>query len=91
MFDWTVNLGNLLTIATLFVVGLGYLYTMKDKIDSMSARLLVLEGELKKLIDVLIQQGKHEERMLAMDARMVSQGQRLDDMIKRFNESLDNK
>lgn len=75
----------------MFVVGLGYLYTMKDKIDSMSARLLVLEGELKKLIDVLIQQGKHEERMLAMDARMVSQGQRLDDMIKRFNESLDNK
>lgn len=91
MFDWTVNLGNLLTIASMFVVGLGYLYTMKDKIESMSARLLVLEGELKKLIDVLIQQGKHEERMLAMDARMVNQGQRLDDLIKRFNEQLDSK
>lgn len=89
MFDWTVNLGNLIIFFTTIMAGVGFVYTMRGRIDAMSARLLVLETDLKKLIEVLIEQGKQSERMTAMDQRMVAQGQRLDDLIKRFNEVMD--
>lgn len=90
MFDWFVNnVGNIISIIGMFAVGIGFLYSMKDKIDNMSTRLLVLEGELKKLIDVLIAQGRQEERIAALDQRMVAQGIRLDDLSKRFNNLTD--
>lgn len=90
MFDWVANnVGNIISIIGMFVVGIGFLYSMKDKIDNMSTRLLVLEGELKKLIDVLIAQGRQEERISALDQRMVAQGIRLDDLSKRFNNLTD--
>lgn len=85
MFDWTVNLGNVISIVSMFVIGIGFLYSMKTRIDSMANRLIVLEEDLKKLIDVLIAQGKQEERINALDQRMVAQGIRLDDLTKRFN------
>lgn len=90
MFDWVANnVGNIISIIGMFAVGIGFLYSMKDKIDNMSTRLLVLEGELKKLIDVLIAQGRQEERISALDQRMVAQGIRLDDLSKRFNNLTD--
>lgn len=90
MFDWVSNnIGNIVSIVGMFAVGIGFLYSMKDKIDNMSTRLLVLEGELKKLIDVLIAQGRQEERISALDQRMVAQGIRLDDLAKRFNNLTD--
>lgn len=90
MFDWVSNnFGNIISIVGMFAVGIGFLYTMKDKIDNMSTRLLVLEGELKKLIDVLIAQGRQEERISALDQRMVAQGIRLDALTDRFNKQAD--
>lgn len=62
---------------------------MRNKIDAMSGRLAILEEKLEKLIEVLVQQGRHEERMAAMDQRLVNQGVRLDDIIKRFNDMMD--
>lgn len=49
----------------------------------------MLEHELHRLTDILIQQGRQEERMTAMDARLVNQGARLDDLTIRFNKTLD--
>lgn len=91
MFDWTVNLGNLISIVSMFVIGIGFLYTMKNRIDSMANRLIVLEEDLKKLIDVLIQQGRQEERIDALDKRMIAQGIRLDSLTDRFNKQVDTK
>lgn len=75
----------------MFVIGIGFLYTMKNRIDSMANRLIVLEEDLKKLIDVLIQQGRQEERIDALDKRMIAQGIRLDSLTDRFNKQVDAK
>lgn len=91
IFDWTVNLGNLVTLVTMCGAGIGFVYTMISRIDAIASRLFVLENEFKKLIDVLIQQGRQEERMTALDARLVNQGLRLDDLIRRFNDKFDKK
>lgn len=85
MFDWTVNLSSIISIVGMLCIGIGFLYTTRDKLDNMAKRLETLEEDLKKLIDVLIQQGKQEERINALDQRMVAQGIRLDDLTKRFN------
>jgi len=89
LFDWTINLGHVLTMASFIIVGTGIVYTMRSRIEGMSSRLGALELDIKSLITILIQQGKHEERMTAMDARLANQGVRLDDIIRRFNDKLD--
>jgi len=88
IFDWTVNLGNIATIVTMFGAGIGFVYTMIGRIDAIAARLFLLEAEFKKLIDILVVQGRQEERLNAMDARIGNQGIRLDDLTRRFNDSL---
>lgn len=89
MFDWTISIGNLLTVAS--VVG-GVLIAFgltKGQIINLAERLQMLEHELHRLTDILIQQGRQDERLTAMDARLVNQGARLDDLTIRFNKKLD--
>lgn len=73
----------------MFVIGIGFLYTMHSKITSMSDRLVVLEQDLKKLIEVLIEQGRQEERLNAIAQSLVAQGIRLDTLTNRFNTQVD--
>lgn len=88
MFDWTVNIGHILTIISFLVMGMGIVFTMRGRIDVLTERLEILEDGIKSLITILIQQGKQEERMTAMDQRMVNQGARLDDLTRRYNDQL---
>lgn len=48
-----------------------------------------MQQELRKLTEVLIVQGRQDERITAIDQRMVNQGKRLDDAIRRLNTYLD--
>lgn len=89
LFDWTVNLGHIITMVSFIIVGSGIVYTMRGRIEGMSSRLGVLEVDIKSLITILIQQGKHEERMTSMDARVANQGARLDELNRRFNDKAD--
>ncbi len=89
LFNWTINFGHIITVLSVLLASTGFMYTMKGNIQNMSSRLSILETDIKQLIVVLIQQGKHEERMTAVDARVSSQGIRLDDLIKRFNDKAD--
>lgn len=89
MFDWAINVGHILTILSFLLLGAGFVYTLRGRIDGMFSRLKLLESDIKSLITILIQQGKHEERMTAMDARLINQGMRLDDITRRFNDKLD--
>lgn len=89
LFDWSINLGHVLTILSFVIVGSGVIYSMRERMESMSGRLHLLEEDIKTLITILIQQGKQEERMTAMDARVANQGARLDDITRRFNDKTD--
>jgi hypothetical protein len=91
VFDWSVNLGHLLTIIVLGSGGVGFVYTIRGRVDGLSERMLALESETQKLIDVLVEQGRHDERLTAMDTRVAAQGRRLDETIERLNRILDQK
>jgi len=79
-----VNLGNVLTIVAFFVGGLAFVYTLRGDVRMQAGRLESLEREVVKMRDVLVQIARQEERLTAMDQRMLLQGQRLDDLNKRL-------
>lgn len=95
-FDFTVNIGNLLTITTFVGSFIYFIFKVGSRVDVVSGDVNDLKDntkamgqELKKLTEVLIVQGRQDERITAMDQRMVNQGKRLDDTIRRLNTYLD--
>ena len=88
-FDTTINLGNILTIISFLGGGIAFVVAIKSRVDAQSERLRGVEDEVKQLSQIMIMQGRHDERLTAMDMRVVSQGRRLDDTIHRMNRYLD--
>lgn len=88
-FDWGVSLGNFLTIGSFLVGGLGFVWTMKSQIDSIGDRTRDMEAELKKLVEVLIHQGRQDERLNSFDTRTAGLNQRLNELERRFNRDKD--
>lgn len=84
-FDWQINLGNILTIAAFIVGGLGFVWTMRSQIISLGGRTGAMEAELKKLGDILVNQGVQNERMNNLDYRLAAQAQRAQELEARFN------
>ncbi len=78
--DLSVNFGNILTIVVMAVGGIFFFF-----LDEMKG----LKDEMTKMTEVLIVQGRMDERITAMDQRMVGQGKRLDDTVRRLNTFLD--
>jgi hypothetical protein len=79
----TINLGNVLTILTFIAGGLGFVYTIRADVKVTSLRLAAVEQELAQLRNVVVQIARQEERMNAMDQRMLFQGKRIDDYFNR--------
>jgi len=88
-FDWGISLGNFLTIASFLVGGLSFVWTLKSQIDSLSGRTSAMETELKKLVEVLIHQGRQDERLNSFDTRTAAISQRVNDLERRFNRVKD--
>lgn len=70
----TVNLGNILTIASFLAGGLWFINTMRNAIDLLTLRLGTLEEtnrdqrkEIQKLADILVTLGRYEERFLRVE------------------------
>jgi len=59
-------------------------------VNNLSKRMIGLEVEMKQMVTVMVTQGRQEERMNAMDQRVLAQGQRLDEFMKAQGQSLNN-
>jgi hypothetical protein len=74
------DVGQLITIGILlFTIGMNWAM-LKSGVKGLSDRMLPVEEELKKLREVVIVSARQEERMTAMDQRMLAQGKRFDDL-----------
>lgn len=83
---WQFNIGNLLTILSFLGGGMLFVASTRQQLFSLSERSTEMESELKKLVEILVNQGRQDERLLAMDQRMLAEGKRLDDFQERFNK-----
>ena len=72
--DLSINLGNLLTIASFIIGGVVFIMSMRNMLSLIELRLKALETsnenqniEIKKLSDILVTLGKYEERFLRIE------------------------
>ena len=77
--DWTINLGHILTIVGLVSGGLVFVLTVRSDVNSIKAteggvqrRLDAVEGDLRKITDVLVEIARQDERLNAHAARILS-------------------
>ena len=71
-------IGPLLNFATIIFAAGALAYSVKN----LAARMEGIEVEMKQIVAILVVQGRHEERMNAMDERLLAQGKRLDEFVK---------
>ena len=83
MIDWTLNLSALLSAGVVLAGGVAFAVATRSRLESFAERMLAVEEQLKQLVMILIQQGRQDERLAAMQATLLAQGQRLDDLTKR--------
>jgi len=68
--NWSVDIGNLLAVATFLITGTGVIYTIRESLKTLVLRVNLLESEVKKLSEILVALGRQEERLTAMDRRI---------------------
>jgi hypothetical protein len=80
-----VNLGNLLTILTFVLGGIGFVYTIRSDVRIITNRLDTVETDLHELRKVVVELARQEERMSALDQRLLATGIRLDQIVIRLD------
>lgn len=84
IFDWTITLGNLLTVGSFLLGGIIVLVgafvqfkSLQVNLGNVSDRMDKIEEELKKQTQILVDQAAARERMIAMERR-------IDELYKKF-------
>lgn len=85
MIPWEL-LGPVLQISAIIFAAGGVVISVRN----LDRRMVALENAMKQIVTIMVTQGRHEERMNAMDQRILAQGQRLDEHIRNQNDSLHN-
>jgi hypothetical protein len=88
---WSFNFGHLVTLLALGLPGVGFLYTIRGRVDNLNTDMTDLKAEVKKLVDVMISQGKQETALASLRDAHIAQGKRLDEFINRMNTYIDRK
>ena len=71
MLDLSINLGNLLTIASFLVGGTTFIVALRSMLRSLDERMVSVEGEIKKLTDILVKLAAYDERFKNYDERFL--------------------
>ena len=79
-----LDAGNILTILTFVIGGLGFVYTIRGDVKASVERIAAVEKELYELRKVVVQIARQEERLNYLDQRIIAQGLRLDDAQKEI-------
>jgi small-conductance mechanosensitive channel len=75
---WSFNVGQVGQVAVI-LLGAGMMFQkLKDSIKEHAGRLDAVEKQLINLAAVMTGLARQEERMIAMDQRMLAQGARID-------------
>lgn len=69
-FDSTINLGQLVTFLGFVIGGLGVVFTLRSQVKELSADMIDVKQELKKLADVMIVLARQDEQFKAFGRRL---------------------
>lgn len=65
--DWTISIGNLLTMGAFAAGGIGFVIAVRRDVAILSARLTPIESAVLKLTDILERIGRQDERLKAVE------------------------
>lgn len=85
MFDWTVKFGDVLAIFTFVGSGWGIIATVRSRVDGLHARMKSVEDQMRALVEIMVNQGRQDERMNSIDARMVIHAQRMTEIDRQVD------
>ena len=85
-FDWTVSLGNLLTVAGFGFSGIVFVMMMRGDMMVLASRIGKVEEILKSLAESATTVARQEGRIEALDERLNAVSRRLDAYIIRPKE-----
>lgn len=68
--DYTITLGNILEVASIVGGGLLVLIKLNNNVVSLKADVTGMQGEIKKIGDVLIGMARFDEKLRSVDMRL---------------------
>jgi hypothetical protein len=69
-FDWTVNLGHLLTAIGIIGGIASVVYALRSDVKQLKVELAPIKEDLKQLVNVLIQIGRQDEQIKSITQRI---------------------
>lgn len=95
MFDTTVSLGNILTMASFFIAIVIYVVSGLSSTKVLDARLQMIDAqmedfktEMRKLAEVVVQQAITTGRLDRLEERQLAEGKRLDSISETIRNIL---
>ncbi|HLL28963.1 MAG TPA: hypothetical protein VKT73_15105 [Xanthobacteraceae bacterium] len=90
IFDWTVTLGNVLTILGFLVTGLVAILAMKQNIAILAIRMSTVEKTLSEISHAVLDLARQGERLTSVERRLEDnsriRSEQLDAMNKRIDD-----
>ncbi len=78
IFDWTISLGNILTIVGFVGAGVSFVLFMRSDILVLANRVSNLEGATRELVQANLAFAEQKGRMETLDDRMNNLSSRVD-------------
>lgn len=81
IFEWTISLGNLLTVIAFFVSAITFVMFMRADIMVLSTRVTSLEAALRELVQANLAMAEQRGKLEQLDQRMNLLSDRVDSVI----------
>lgn len=81
IFDWTVSLGNLLTLGGFCLSGVAFVLFMRSDLMVLANRVTNLEAAMRELVQANLALAEQKGRMESMDERINHISERVDALI----------
>ncbi len=69
-FDWTVNVGHIITAGGLLVGAVGIIWALRSDVKVLATRIGSIELQILKVADVLVHIGRQDERLKSHERRL---------------------
>lgn len=81
VFDWTISLGNILTVVGFGVAGVIFVMTLRNDTFLLCQRVNAVESVLKELVQGNLEANRQRGRLEMLDERVNVISKRLDGLI----------
>lgn len=86
--DWSISVGNLLTVLGFLSGGFWFITTMKTEIVRMEDRLARLELIARGMTDALVELARHGERFAAIELRLNESIERIESRLGALEQRI---